>query len=68
MGVHPGPFRTELSSVRLPARLHLRDGVPYVVADAITDQELAAPLSWWQRHLLAFRAIDSGLGRDICRW
>jgi hypothetical protein len=54
--------------VRLPARLHLRDGVPYVVADAITDQELAAPLSWWQRHLLAFRAIDSGLGRDICRW
>lgn len=51
---------------------YLRDGVPKVAVDAITDPELAAPMSWWQRQLLgqllAFRAIDSGQGRDACRW
>ncbi|MDH6195827.1 hypothetical protein M2272_002467 [Mycobacterium frederiksbergense] len=47
---------------------YLRDGVPHVVPDATADPVLAAPLPWWQRHLLAFRAVDSGLGPDACRW
>lgn len=47
---------------------YLHDGPPRVVNDAITDPVLAAPLPWWQRHLLAFRAVDSGWGADACRW
>lgn len=47
---------------------YLRDGPPRVVNDATNDPVLAAPLPWWQRHLLAFRAVDSGSGTDICRW
>lgn len=47
---------------------YLRAGLPHVVQDAIADPVLAAPLPWWQRHLLAFRAVDSGLGADYCRW
>jgi hypothetical protein len=47
---------------------YLRNGTPQVATDAITDPVLSAPPSWWQRHLLAFRAIDSGLGANICRW
>ncbi|MGV0810831.1 hypothetical protein ABQF34_02605 [Mycolicibacterium boenickei] len=47
---------------------YLRDGPPRVVDDAIADPVLAAPLPWWQRHLLAFRAVDSGWGADACRW
>lgn len=47
---------------------YLRNGAPKVATDAITDPVLSARPSWWQRHLLAFRAIDSGLGANICRW
>lgn len=47
---------------------YLRDGVPRTVVDATADVELAAPLPWWQRHLVALRAVDSGLGPDHCRW
>ena len=47
---------------------YLRDGVPRVAADAITDPVLSVRPSWWQRNLVAFRAIDSGLGANICRW
>jgi hypothetical protein len=47
---------------------YLRDGPPQVVNDATNDPVLAAPLPWWQRHLLAFRAVASGSGADICRW
>lgn len=47
---------------------YLHDGPPRVVDDATKDHVLAAPLPWWQRHLLAFRAVDSGSGADICRW
>ena len=54
-----------ISGVRLA---YLRDGSPRVVDDATKDPVLAAPLPWWQGHLLAFRAIDSGWGPDICRW
>ncbi|MBP2454988.1 hypothetical protein [Mycolicibacterium lutetiense] len=54
-----------ISGVRLA---YLHDGPPRVVDDATKDPVLAAPLPWWQRHLLAFRAIDSGWGADICRW
>jgi hypothetical protein len=43
-------------------------GVTRSVDDALTDPELGAPLPWWQRRLLAFRAIDSADGRDVCRW
>lgn len=52
-----------------PIRLaYVRDGARHVVPDATADPVLAAPLPWWQRHLLAFRAVDSGLGADHCRW
>lgn len=52
-----------------PIRLaYVRDGVRHVVPDATADPVLGTPLPWWQRHLLAFRAIDSGLGPDHCRW
>lgn len=47
---------------------YLRDGVRHLVPDAIADPVLGAPLPWWQRHLLAFRAVDSGFGPDTCRW
>ncbi|MDF3340654.1 hypothetical protein P3H80_24710 [Mycolicibacterium septicum] len=47
---------------------YLHGGPPQVVDDATKDPVLAAPLPWWQRHLLAFRAVDSGAGADICRW
>jgi len=53
------------------ANTHLeytRAGVPHVVTNALTDPELGAPLPWWQQHLLAFRAISSADGPDICRW
>jgi hypothetical protein len=54
-----------------PASIHLeyqRAGVPHVVQNALTDPELSAPLPWWQQHLLAFRAISSADGPNICRW
>ncbi|MGQ0482260.1 MAG: hypothetical protein ACT4O0_14715 [Pseudonocardia sp.] len=54
-----------ITGVRLE---YVRGGVPTVVPDAAADPELAAPMPWWQSHLLAFRAIDSGSGPDICRW
>lgn len=54
-----------LTGVRIA---YLRDDLPHVVDDATADPVLAAPLPWWQRHLLAFRAVDSGWGADACRW
>ncbi len=54
-----------LTGVRIA---YQRDGPPHVVDDATHDPVLAAPLPWWQRHLLAFRAVDSGSGADVCRW
>ncbi|WP_028936225.1 hypothetical protein [Pseudonocardia spinosispora] len=45
-----------------------RGGVPHVVDNALTDPELGAPLPWWQHRLLAFRALTSADGPDICRW
>ncbi|WP_028923209.1 hypothetical protein [Pseudonocardia acaciae] len=45
-----------------------RGGQAHVVPDALTDPELGEPPAWWQRHLLAFRAISSGDGPDKCRW
>jgi hypothetical protein len=53
------------------ASIHLeyqRGGVSHVVPNALTDPEVGAPLPWWQQHLLAFRAISSADGPDICRW
>jgi hypothetical protein len=53
------------------AGVHLeyrRGAASYVVDDAYTHPELGAPLPWWQRRLLAFRAVSSGDGPDICRW
>lgn len=47
---------------------YVRDDVPHLVHDATADPVLAAPLPWWQRHLLAFRAVDSRRGTDACRW
>ncbi|OBG84413.1 hypothetical protein A5699_27145 [Mycobacterium sp. E802] len=47
---------------------YVHDGVSHVVDDAMADPVLTAPLPWWQRHLLAFRAVDSGWGADACRW
>lgn len=54
-----------LTGVRIA---YLHDGPPRVVDDATNDPVLAAPLPWWHRHLLAFRAVDSGSGPDVCRW
>lgn len=54
-----------LTGVRIA---YLHGGPPRVVDDATHDPVLAAPLPWWQRHLLAFRAVDSGSGADVCRW
>ncbi|MGV0744122.1 hypothetical protein [Mycolicibacterium sp. XJ870] len=54
-----------ISGIRIA---YLRDGVRHVVDDAGTDPVLAAPLPWWQSRLMAFRAVDSGLGPDVCRW
>ncbi len=52
-----------------PVRVdYLRNGTPYSAPDATSDPELGRPLPWWQRTLLAFRAIDSGDGPDHCRW
>lgn len=53
------------------ANVHLeyqRAAASHVVDNAFTHPELGAPLPWWQRRLLAFRAISSGDGPDICRW
>ncbi|OMC30577.1 hypothetical protein A5740_16285 [Mycobacterium sp. GA-1841] len=47
---------------------YVRDGVSHMADDAVSDAALAAPLPWWQRHLLAFRAVDSGWGAEACRW
>jgi hypothetical protein len=47
---------------------YIRDGAPHIVEDAEADPELSAPMPWWQRKLLAFRAVDSGSGADRCRW
>lgn len=46
----------------------IRDGVPRSVPNALADPELAAPMPWWQQSLLAYRAISSADGPDICRW
>jgi hypothetical protein len=45
-----------------------RDGVTHTVADAYADPVLGAPVPLWQRSLLAFRAVNSGDGPNICRW
>ncbi|MGE3287049.1 MAG: hypothetical protein AB7J32_13235 [Pseudonocardia sp.] len=47
---------------------YTHEGVARTVADATADPELSAPLPWWERHLLAFRAVDSADGPDRCRW
>jgi hypothetical protein len=47
---------------------YVRGGVPRSVDNAVTDPELGTPLPWWQQHLMAFRAISSGDGPDVCRW
>lgn len=54
-----------LSGIRIA---YLHGGPPQVANDATNDPVLAAPLPWWQRHLLAFRAVDSGSGAGVCRW
>ncbi|GAA5160555.1 hypothetical protein GCM10023321_43480 [Pseudonocardia eucalypti] len=46
----------------------IRGGVPHSVPNALADPELAAPMPWWQRNLLAYRAVSSADGSDICRW
>ncbi len=51
------------------ARLeYLRGGEWISVTDAVSDPVLAAPMPWWERHLLSFRAINSGAGAGHCRW
>jgi hypothetical protein len=38
------------------------------VADAFADPELMQPLSFWERRLLAFRAVQEDGEESICRW
>jgi hypothetical protein len=45
-----------------------RAGVSHVVRNVLTDPEFTVPLSWWQRHLLAFRAISLADCGGICHW
>lgn len=45
-----------------------RNGVRRRVEDATTDPELAAPLSWWARQFVAFRAIQPSGEPVRCRW
>jgi hypothetical protein len=47
---------------------YLRGGEWFSVTDAVSDPALATPMPWWERHLLSFRAINSGAGADRCRW
>jgi hypothetical protein len=56
------------AGIRGVALTYTHAGDTRTVADATADPELAAPLPWWERHLLAFRAVDSGDGPDRCRW
>lgn len=43
------------------------NGIARFVADAVNDAELAAPLPWWTRWLVAFRDIETGTSVK-CRW
>ena len=45
-----------------------RQGVWYDTADAFADRVLMPPLSFWERRLLAFRAVQEDGEASECRW
>jgi hypothetical protein len=45
-----------------------RGGQRFIAADASSDPELMRPLSFWERKLLAFRAIQDDGEESRCRW
>jgi hypothetical protein len=45
-----------------------RGGHRYEVPDAFADPELMRPLSFWERKLFAFRAVQEDGQESDCRW
>jgi hypothetical protein len=45
-----------------------RNGKRYDLEDAFSDPELMRPLSFWERKLMAFRAVHDGREEAKCRW
>jgi hypothetical protein len=45
-----------------------RDGTWYNTRDAFSDPELMRPLSFWERKLMAFRAVQDDGEESQCRW
>ena len=47
---------------------YARGGERYQVENAFSDQELMRPLTFWERKLLAFRAVQDDGQQSRCRW
>jgi hypothetical protein len=45
-----------------------RNGKRYETGDAFSDPELMRPLSFWERKLMAFRAVQDDGQESECRW
>jgi hypothetical protein len=45
-----------------------RKGQWYESPDAFADAELMRPLSFWERKLMAFRAVQDDGEESKCRW
>jgi hypothetical protein len=45
-----------------------RNGERHEARDAFADPELMRPLSFWERKLLAFRAVEDDGEESTCRW
>lgn len=45
-----------------------RQGKRYETGDAFSDAELMRPLSFWERKLMAFRAVQDDGEESECRW
>jgi hypothetical protein len=57
-----------LTGDRAVAVRYERAGRTVDVPDAVADPVLGAPMPWWERKLMSFRALTSPEGPDICRW
>jgi len=50
------------------ALVYERQGVQYDIPDAFSDRELMRPLAFWERRLMAFRAVQDDGDASVCRW
>jgi hypothetical protein len=48
--------------------LYEREGQHHDVGDAFSSAELMAPLSFWERKFMAFRAVQDDGQESLCRW